>query len=202
MTSFEKYIDTIRMQKLKENIKPLREQIHSGWAQKKIENWAMRYGYDKNEVEEKILMDDMFAVSFVKDPMKQNYTEKIAEQLLQVKHLPNISMSFTKEGELCPHPAAENSKTVDFIKDGVYITQKYTRGQGGSQDNQYRDVIQFLTYGSKNYKVAAYVDGSYYTPAKRQELKKMFEHNPNVQICSLGELYENSGLTTDKTLYD
>lgn len=202
MTSFEKYIDTIRTQKLKENIKPLREQIHSGWAQKKIENWAMRYGYDKNEVERKILVDDMFAASFAKDPMKQNYTEKIAEQLLQVKHLPNTGISFTKEGELCPHPAAGNSKTVDFIKDGVYITQKYTRGQGGSQDNQYRDVIQFLTYGSKKYKVAAYIDGSYYTPVKRRELEKMFEHNPNVQICSLGELYENSGLTTDKTLYD
>lgn len=202
MTSFEKYIDTIRTQKLKENIKPLREQIYSGWAQKKIENWAVRYGYDKDEVEQKILMDDMFAASFAKDPMKQNYTEKIAEQLLQVKHLPNTGISFTKDGELCSHPAAGNSKTVDFIKDGVYITQKYTRGQGGSQDNQYRDVIQFLTYGSKNYKVAAYVDGSYYTPAKQRELEKMFEHNPNVQICSLGELYENSGLTTDKTLHN
>ena len=70
-------------------------------------------------------MDDMFAASFVKDPMKQNYTEKIAEQLLQVKHLPNISMSFTKEGELCPHPAAENSKTVDFIKDFSSFRVKY-----------------------------------------------------------------------------
>ena len=73
----------------------------------------------------------------------------------------------------------------------TYITQKYTRGNGGAQDNQYRDVIQFLTYGSKQHKVAAYVDGSYYTDEKRSELKRIFADNPNVQICPLGDLYEN-----------
>lgn len=113
----------------------------------------------------------------------------MAEKLLQVKHLPNNAISFSKNGDICEACAATNSKSVDFIKDDVYITQKYTRGKGGSQDNQYRDVIQFLTYGSKKYKVAAYVDGSYYTEQKRNELKAIFANNPNVQICSLGDLY-------------
>lgn len=30
-----------------------------------------------------------------------------------------------------------------------------------------------------------------YTDEKRSELKKIFADNPNVQICSLGDLYEN-----------
>lgn len=133
----------------------------------------------------------MFASFFAKDPIKQNYTEKIAEDLLGVKHLPNNGISFSKEGELCKGCFSDNSKSVDFVRNNTYITQKYTRGNGGSQDNQYRDVIQFLTYGSKRYKVAAYVDGSYYTDEKRNELRKLFADNPNVQICSLGDLYED-----------
>ena len=70
--------------------------------------------------------DDMFAAMFAKDPIKQNYTEKIAEQLLGVKHLSNTAMSFTENGDLVEGCAVNNSKSVDFIKDGVYITQKYT----------------------------------------------------------------------------
>ncbi len=190
MNKFEDYVSSVRRKGLKENIAPLRKQIKYAWAQKKIVNWAEKYGYDKNEVEQKIMNDDMFAAMFAKDPIKQNYTEKIAEQLLGVKHLANTAMSFTENGELVEGCAVNNSKSVDFIKDGVYITQKYTTSTGGAQDNQYRDVIQFLKYGSKKHKVAAYIDGSYYTVAKRTELKRLFASNPNVQICSLGDLYE------------
>lgn len=190
MSKFEDYVSSVRRKGLKENIAPLRKQIKYTWAQKKIVNWAEKYGYDKNEVEQKIMNDDMFAAMFAKDPIKQNYTEKIAEQLLGVKHLANTAMSFTEDGELVEGCAVNNSKSVDFIKDNVYITQKYTTSNGGAQDNQYRDVIQFLKYGSKRHKVAAYIDGSYYTTAKRNELKRLFADNPNVQICSLGDLYE------------
>lgn len=190
MSKFEDYVSSVRRKGLKENITPLRKQIKYAWAQKKIVNWAEKYGYDKNEVEQKIMNDDMFAAMFAKDPIKQNYTEKIAEQLLGVKHLANTAMSFMENGELVEGCAVNNSKSVDFIKDGVYITQKYTTSNGGAQDNQYRDVIQFLKYGGKKHKVAAYIDGSYYTTAKRNELKRLFADNPNVQICSLGDLYE------------
>lgn len=189
MNKFEQYVEEVRRTRLKENISPLRQDIKKAWVKKKITNWSERYGYDYSEVEEKILTDDIFAASFAKDPIKQNYTEALAEKILRVKHLPNNAISFSENGDICEACAATNSKSVDFIKDNVYITQKYTRGKGGSQDNQYRDVIQFLTYGSKKHKVAAYVDGSYYTEQKRSELKSIFAGNPNVQICSLGDLY-------------
>lgn len=189
--NFEEYVLSIRKQKLRENVELFRKSIHSKEAQKKITNWAALHSFSKEEVEKKILNDDMFAAVFAKDPIKQNFTEKIAEQLLGCVSLPNSSLSFSPDGELQKGPNIRNSKTVDFIKDGVYITQKYTNGTGGAQDNQYRDVITFLTYGSKKYRVAAYIDGSYYTPQKILELKQMFASNPNVKICSLGELYEN-----------
>ena len=79
MNKFEDYVSSVRRKGLKENIAPLRKQIKYAWAQKKIVNWAEKYGYDKNEVEQKIMNDDMFAAMFAKDPIKQNYTEKIAE---------------------------------------------------------------------------------------------------------------------------
>lgn len=115
MNKFEQYVERIRTEKLRENIMPLRQQINQAWAQKKITNWAGRYGYDKEEVEQKILSDDMFASFFAKDPIKQNYTEKIAEDLLDVKHLPNNGISFSKEGELCKGCFSDNSKSVDLF---------------------------------------------------------------------------------------
>lgn len=143
----------------------------------------------------------MFAEMFAKDPIKQNFTEKIAAELLSVAAQPNKGMSFSPEGELQKGASYRNSKTVDFVKDGIYITQKYTNGTGGSQDNQFRDVITFLEYGSKKHRVAAYVDGSYYTPKKIEQLKKHFHNNPNVQICSLKEIYENR-YSENPTLYN
>lgn len=104
---------------------------------------------------------------------------------------PNKGLSFSSGGELQNGAHIGNSKTVDFIKDGVYITQKYTNGVGGGQDSQFRDVITFLEYGSKKHRVAAYVDGSYYTTRKVQQLKEHFCNNLNVRICSLREIYEN-----------
>lgn len=90
MNKFEQYVERVRTEQLRNNIAPLRQQIKQSWAQKKIINWAARYGYDKEEVEQKILEDDMFASCFAKDPIKQNYTEKIAEQLLGVNTCPTM----------------------------------------------------------------------------------------------------------------
>lgn len=126
MNKFEQYVERVRTEQLRSNIVPLRQQIKQSWAQKKIINWAARHGYDKEEVEQKVLEDDMFASCFAKDPIKQNYTEKIAEQLFGVKHLPNNGLSFSKEGELCDGCFSDNSKSVDFIRNGTYVTQKYT----------------------------------------------------------------------------
>lgn len=189
--TFEEYVYQVRKEKLKENLSLLRKEIDTSATKAKILNWAELHGFQYEEIRNKILEDDVVAAIFAKDPIKQNFTEKIAEKLLGVAAQPTKRMSFTPDGELQKGAHIINSKTVDFIKDGVYITQKYTNGIGGSQDNQFRDVITFLEYGSKKHRVAAYVDGSYYTPKKIQQLKERFRDKPNVSIHSLREIYEN-----------
>lgn len=201
MSVFEEYVHQIRKEQLKKNTVLFRKEIHTAAAQKKIANYAELHFRSKEEIEQKILTDDIFAEVFAKDPIKQNFTEKIAENLLGVAAQPTKGMSFSPGGELQKGANFRNSKTVDFIKDGVYITQKYTNGTGGGQDNQFRDVITFLEYGSKKHRVAAYVDGSYYTPKKIEQLKEHFRGNSNVQICSLKELYENR-YSKNPTLYN
>ena len=76
---------------------------------------------------------------------------------------------------------------ADFLIGNTYITQKYTRSAGGAQDNQYADVVDFLSKGSKKHNVAAIVDGPYWDNSKRQELKIFFSDN-NVQVLSMDDI--------------
>ena len=74
--------------------------------------------------------------------------------------------------------------------DDYYATQKYTKENGGAQDNQKTDVRDFLLKGSQQHKVAAILDGDYWD-VQRPLLIKEFENNPNVLITSVTELSEN-----------
>ena len=71
------------------------------------------------------------------------------------------------------------------------ITQKYTEGEGGAQDNQRNDVIDFLKRGSIKHKVMAVVDGDYWDSKYKAILIEEFKDNPNVKITSVTELTEN-----------
>ena len=70
-----------------------------------------------------------------------------------------------------------------------YATQKYTDGEGGAQDNQRNDVIDFLKRGSIKHKVAAVVDGVYWDKY-RDVIRAEFANNPNVLITSVTEITE------------
>ena len=83
-------------------------------------------------------------------------------------------------------------KSLDFrwISNGytVYATHKYTRKEGGAQDNQYESV-QTLLYAFQNVKaedlkeedlnviLLAIVDGPYYTKEKFEELRCLTRSN-------------------------
>ena len=102
--------------------------------------------------------------------------------------LPLTPLSTNKESDekfFKNYITAAYSKKLTHI---FNITQKYTRSTGGAQDNQYADVVDFLSKGSKKYKVAAIVDGSYWDNSKRQELKNFFNNNNNVQILSMNDI--------------
>lgn len=177
-------------------IQELRDSLESPDTLLKVENYADRYGFSTEEIFEKIKNDDLVASFFAKNPSKQNFTEKLVSELLGVKTLPQQGKNcirFREDGEICSTKTSGTTKSADFFIGSTYITQKYTRSSGGAQDNQYADVVDFLTKGSKKQKVAAIVDGSYWDNGKRLELKKYFSNNPNVKILSMDDIL-NGGI--------
>lgn len=192
MNSFDKLVLEKEKQQMQINLQELISNIKAEEYQYKIQRFAEKFGYDAKVVEQKILQDEMFACTFIKDPKKQNLTEKLVGELLHLTKLPasgSQCIRFNQDGELVSCNKGDVSKSADFVIDGVYYTQKYTREPGGAQDNQYNDVRDFLVKGSKKYKVGAIVDGAYWEE-KRKQLELLFKNNNNVIITSVKELME------------
>lgn len=176
------------------NIEELRKDIDKAWVKEKIHNHVIAFDgiITENEVREAILNNIIVASKFCKDPNKQNISEKLAIEILEVKKLPasgKNAIRFNDDGDIVSI-ATGNTKSADFIYNGYYTTQKYTSQDGGAQDNQRNDVIDFLKRGSKKYKVAAIVDGAYWDKW-RDKIQEQFKNNPNVLITSISEITDN-----------
>lgn len=156
----------------------------------KIVNFADRWSYEEEFVKNELLNDnDMFLLTFAKDPGKQTFHQRHAAKWLQVipfvenfQELPSggkgayyiLKGSIIKGGikklktdEIIP-------KSIDFgweyrfkeKKLQFYATHKHTKISGGSQDNQYRDVQEFHMQAKecndKNCCLLSITDGAYY----------------------------------------
>lgn len=156
----------------------------------KIENWSKKFGLNPSVVRKKIVDDNVFSLHYIKDPSKQNFYEKLAakhiEGFLNVKNFKNLSGSGTNalvihNGLLLlrNNVTAETVKTIDFEWDykgtKCYATHKYTKNFGGAQDNQYKDVRDFMknARGNNQEKVLffAICDGDYYQKKVRRSSK-------------------------------
>jgi hypothetical protein len=175
-------INDIITQQWLENIKSVQNNIENKQYQYKIEQFIKRTGniFTKEEIIINVKNNDLVAAMFAKNPVKQNiYESKIPDSLKDVcklNKLPNgnkNSLRFNKQGKLVSGKITdiENySKSVDFSgtinNKKFYFTQKYTQGKGGAQDNQYRDILQFIDYAIQNkergYGVGIIIDGDYY----------------------------------------
>lgn len=188
----KKWVFNREKQLREENLKELRNNLNDTNVQFKIANYAEKYGFETEVIKERIKSDDLVASFFAKDPSKQNFTEKLVAELLNTKTLPQSGKNCVRfnnnNGDICSTKSANTSKSADFLIGNVYITQKYTRSAGGAQDNQYADVVDFLSKGSKKHNVAAIVDGPYWDNSKRQELKIFFSDNNNVQVLSMDDI--------------
>lgn len=183
----------IREQYLK-NIEEVMKSPEDAALQEKIDNFLLRVPlFTKNDIVEKIQTDIAFAAFFAKDPIKQNICEKFFCSYTGLSILPQgnkNSIRFTKKGTIASSKKDAYTKAVDFVYNDRYFTQKYTGANiGGAQDNQYKDVVDFLIYGSLYNKVGACVDGWYWEEhGKKQELKELFRDNQNVIICSAEDI--------------
>lgn len=191
--NFIKLVEERKLQARLENIQEVRKDIHKSWVQDKIANHIDRFGgiFSKDEIEQQILDSDVVASLFAKDPSKQNITEKLVGEVLNIPKLPASGKScirFNEDGQIVHASSASHSKSADFIYDGYYATQKFTTEAGGAQDNQFYDVVDFLKKGSKTNKVAAIVDGLFWDSGRREQLINEFNGNENVLITSVQEI--------------
>lgn len=193
---FEDLVYKREQELIQQNLMDVRNNIDNSDYELKITNYCDKFGFDVNEVKKQILSNDLVASFFAKDPAKQNFTEKLVGELLNTKVLPQQGKNcirFTDKGDVVSSKSINVSKSADFLINNTYITQKYTRGSGGAQDNQYNDVIDFLIKGSIKHKVAAIVDGTFWE-SHRDNLKNYFKDNQNVNIYSMDDVL-NGGIS-------
>jgi hypothetical protein len=148
------YVEEYKKQ-LKKNILKVRGSISKPDMVLKIKNHSDKFNRDYEEVENKILSDDMYAEIFAKDPNKQNIYEKLAAQYIKTipdvqnfKNLPNNYDLFVVDGVIT-NKRGNDVKSVDFIFEfknkNIYSVHKYIKAlNGGAQTNQYNDVRNFL----------------------------------------------------------
>ena len=193
MITFEQLLQQEKEQAINQNIEKVYTDYLRDEYQFKIKNYCKKYNLDIEEINSRIRMKDHITASiFIKEPLKQNLTENLISAYLSAPKLPiggRKCVRFDGDGNIVWNKDNNVSKSADFYINGVYYTQKYTNEQGGSQDNQFADVEQFLRYGSKKYKVGAILDGNYWK-TNRKILEKEFVDNPNIKIICVDELKE------------
>lgn len=188
------------------NLKILREEINQKWVIDKILSHLDRHPHlqmSVSEVQTAILNDDLTASFFIKDPGRQNITEKIASTFLgkiailkELQYLGSSSNLFLLNGEITQNRIA-GVKSLDFswklANKNCYATQKYTLGSGGAQDNQFHDVLTSVreanSINDSNLYFFAIVDGDYYTNEKISILQNEAT-NSQIIICGLEEVEE------------
>lgn len=200
-------MDIEEMKKIqrKINLNILRKEINKKDTIIKIQNHLNNNPHlnlSLEEIQDKILKDDLIASFFIKNPSKQNISEKLIGNFLEnlpiienFRTLPNKS-DFLVDGKITKMRIA-GIKSIDFMwKIGnktCIATQKYTTGAGGAQDNQFNDVISFLKESQNNNDpeliIFAIVDGDYYTPEKIRILKNISD-NPKTFVCGFEEIEE------------
>lgn len=203
MSKFAILVEQEKINNRKKNIEQVRADLHStGTAYndiiEKIRNFIDRFDgmFLEQDIVQKILNDDAFAAMFAKNPTRQNISEKLCADYIGIARSPQLGKNcirFTDTGEIVSSKKESCCKSVDFVlPEGVYATQKYTgENTGGSQDNQFNDVVTFLKNGSIKHKVAAIVDGWYWEDNHMKErLSEMFADNNNVYIFSADDYKE------------
>ncbi len=149
----------------------------------KISNWSQKFGYPFEEVKKKIEEDEIFRCVFAKDPAKQNLYQTLASKYINDLNLVQNFEVLPSGGKnaiylsggkilkgLFLKNQAKDIKSIDFkwlLGDTIfYASHKYTEVDGGAQDNQYKDIQDFLNHSrdcnEKNTIFLAICDGDYY----------------------------------------
>lgn len=164
---------------------------------KKLKLFISKNNMTEQYVIENLLSNNLFALlHFTKDPIKQNIVENTMKQFvldseIKIKKPKNYESIRFKDGDC--HIGFEKKsgycKSVDFVCGTDYIYCKYINENGGSQDNQYNEVLfcikEALKYTEKH-KIKFYfiLEGKFF----EKKMKYLTEYiNENLIVCSISE---------------
>ncbi|GAB1393164.1 hypothetical protein MASR1M60_13270 [Rhodocyclaceae bacterium] len=165
-----------------------------------IKNWADRTGTSFEVAWHNFCTNDMASAFFAVDPRRQNQHEKIAadwiSKLPGVKNFRKLPASgpnskYLKDGRIIDHDDLtndENPKSIDFIWElefngtdslKFYASHKHTEDDGGSQDNQYRELKGFTQQAAglrkeRSYRLISLADGHYYQRERARSSGKSY----------------------------
>lgn len=161
----------------------------------KIKKFSIKHKISEEEIREEIGRSRVARAAFAKDPSRQNLYEGIAKRFLE-EHLTPLGVTVRKlpakgknalyidqSGKIrgkSEKDGREIGKSLDFeVKLGgqiVYISHKFTRESGGSQDSQSDEQLEklgrFKNSNDPQKHFAAACDGEYYV-RRMSELKAL-----------------------------
>jgi hypothetical protein len=200
---------------LKENIAKLQKEIDTKQTQIKIGNWAKKFKLDPIEVRQKIIDDYMFSLHFIIDPSKQSIHEEAAanyiNQFPNVEYFENLPGSgenalVINNGKIISKKDADSNatKTIDFEWESYgykcYASHKHTKDVGGAQDNQYKDLRNFMENirdnNDTNIRFFAICDGDYYQNTDRNGNTKIdilnsdFRKKDKFKALTINDLFD------------
>lgn len=184
-----------------ENASELLYNLDTASVREKIANAICRYSdiFPYKSVDDviKVLKDNsessesrLLMCLLMKDPKKQNTSENEFFKFVNSGRTEYIVEKLPQSGKnaiIFP-----GCKAADFKISGTNIigTQKYTKGIGGAQDNQYMDVVNSLEYVKNNtqYKFIAALDGDYYNKERLELLNNKYKSFKNIKIFNADDL--------------
>ena len=153
---------------------------------------AERMLYSVESIFDALEREPLLRILLRKDPSRQTVHESTQIQHLKRHTHPDIvklpagrgGTYFQDNTLTVAHPRGANAtKTLDAWSPSkqLYCVMKYTAAEGGSQDNQYRDVQHFAremvsyldAHPDAPESFALFLDGPYYTEKRRELLKAM-----------------------------
>ena len=179
---------------------------------KKIKKHSEKYGIAEEIIIHRILHDPVFAYEFSIEPGRQTIHQRTAAKFIKrfifIENFKELKPSgkdalYIKKGKLV-HSLKEKDteknedKSIDFSFEYsnkvFYLSHKYTKDDGGSQDNQYKDQANFCKNAfkskEKNIYYIALCDGEYWNKKRK---------NKNTRIEQLNKRYQTDHLIAMST---
>ena len=146
-----------------------------------------------------LLVKDERRQSFTSEGLQSDYIREYFSEILKngednkIINLPNGGPNsvYFRDGQVVSNLKTEVSKSIDikitynFLGKSLvfYGTMKVTDGSGGSQTNQYNDVIasnkEFVKVTDQNIYTMSILDGTFYTKSKIDQINRLYGSNKN-----------------------